>query len=310
MSRMSRVVKTVAAISALGLVLAACGGSGDKGSSGEPDPLNLNLKKDDAIAAMVPADLAAKGKLIIATDASYAPNEFLKGGEGEPIGMSIDLGNALAQLMGLETEWTNVDFDGILAGLNAGRYDISISSFTDTKKREEEVNFVSYLEAGTSIVVAAGNPKNVSKAEDLCGLRVGAENGTTQEDMLTLDDVDDSIVKICADAGKDPVQFTGLPTQNDVNSALISDRLDAYMADTPVAEYAVKVTGDEFEKVGSDVGVAPYGVAVPKEPAELTDVVQAAMQKLMDDGDYGKILENWGLEDAGISKAEVNIAVF
>src|SRR5690606_22459303 len=102
----------------------------------------------------------------------------------------------------------------------------------------------------------------------------------------------------------------GFPTQNDVNVALASGRLDAYMADTPVAEYAVKITGDKFEKVGADVGVAPYGIAVPKEPAELTTAVQAALQKLMDDGDYVKILANWGLDDAAIAKAEVNVAVF
>jgi len=278
--------------------------------SGEPEPLDLNLPKDDTIAAMLPASIADAGVLRIATDASYAPNEFLKDGQGEPIGMDIDLGNAVAQVLGVQTEWTNTGFDGILAGLAAGRYDLSLSSFTDTKKREEQVNLVSYLTAGTSIAVAKGNPKGVSDAEGLCGLKVGAENGTTQFDMLTEADVDDSVVKVCADAGKPAPEFSGFPTQNDVNVALASGRLDAYMADTPVAEYAVKITGDKFEKVGADVGVAPYGIAVPKEPAELTTAVQAALQKLMDDGDYVKILANWGLDDAAIAKAEVNVAVF
>lgn len=307
MSRISKVTSAIAMLAIAGLV-AACGSSVSSGE--EPEPLNLNLSKDDTIAAMVPESLASSGTIRFATDASYAPNEFLKDGEGEPIGMSIDLGNALAQVMGLKAEWTNTGFDGILAGLESGRYDLSISSFTDTKKREEQVNFVSYLNAGTSIVVAKGNPKKVSSAEDLCGLKVGAENGTTQFDMLTEADVDDSVVKICADAGKPAPDFSGYPQQTDVNAALASGRLDAYMADTPVAEYAVKITGDKFEKVGSDVGVAPYGIAVPKEPAELTDAVQAAMQKLMDDGDYKKILDNWGLGAEALTKAEVNIAVF
>src|SRR5690606_37099419 len=63
--------------------------------SGEPEPLDLNLPKDDTIAAMLPASIADAGVLRIATDASYAPNEFLKDGQGEPIGMDIDLGNAV-----------------------------------------------------------------------------------------------------------------------------------------------------------------------------------------------------------------------
>lgn len=279
-------------------------------SEAEPAPLDLGLAKDDSIASKLPSSIADAGVLKIATDASYAPNEFLKEGKGDPIGMDIDLGNAIAQVLGLKTEWTNTGFDGILAGLAAGRYDLSLSSFTDTKKREEQVNFVSYLNAGTSIVVAKGNPKGVSDATGLCGLKVGAENGTTQFDMLTDAGVDDSVVKACSDAGKPAPEFSGFPTQNDVNVALASGRLDAYMADTPVAEYAVKITGDKFEKVGKDVGVAPYGIAVPKQPAELTTAVQAALQKLIDDGSYVKILANWGLDDAAITKAEVNVAVF
>ncbi len=276
----------------------------------EPEPLNLNLAKDDALAAMLPKSIADNGTLVIATDASYAPNEFLKDGKGAPIGMDVDLGNAIAQLLGLKTEWRNTGFDGILAGLGAGRYDLSLSSFTDTKKREQQVNFVTYLQAGVSIVVAKGNPENINSSTDLCGKKVGAENGTTEQDMLTKEDVDDSVVKICKDAGKPAPQQFGYPTQNDVNVALASGRLDAYMADTPVAEYAVKVTADKFEKVGKDVGVAPYGIAIPKEPAQLTPAIQKAVQKLMDDGAYQKILANWGLEDAGITKAEINKAIY
>jgi len=262
------------------------------------------------LAALVPDSIASKGTLTIATDASYAPNEFLKNGEGDPIGMDIDLGNAIAQVLGLKTEWKNTTFNGIIAGIGAGRYDLSLSSFTDTKEREQQVNFVTYLTAGVSIVVAKGNPENITAAIDLCGKKVGAESGTTEEDMLTKADVDDSVVKVCKDAGKDAPQYSGYPNQSDVNSALAAGRLDAYMADTPVAEYAVATTGDKFEKVGKDVGVAPYGIAVPKDPAGLTTAIQKALQKLMDDGSYGKILDNWGLGDSAIKTAEVNKAIF
>ena len=194
--------------------------SSSGGSAEQPQPLNLNLSKDDALAALVPASIAGKGTLTIATDASYAPNEFLRNGQGDPIGMDVDLGNAIAQLLGLKTQWVNTGFDGILAGINAGRYNLSMSSFTDTKKREEQVNFVTYLNAGVSIVVAKGNPENINSLADLCGKKVGAENGTTEQDMLTKANVDDSVVKTCSDAGKPAVQASGYPTQNDVNVAV------------------------------------------------------------------------------------------
>lgn len=258
--------------------------------------------------AKVPAKLKSAGKLVIATDATYPPNEFLPNGTGSPVGMDIDLGNAIGQLLGLKVEFQPTGFDGILAGMTAGRYDLSLSSFTDTKDREKQVNFVTYFKAGVSTMVLKGNPEKISTYTDLCGKTVGAENGTTELNMLTKADADMSVVKICSAAGKPVPKAQGYPKQTDVNSALDAGRLDAYLADTPVVDYAVKVTGDKFEKVGKDQGVAPYGIAVPKTPAELTPLVQQAMQKLMDSGSYTKILDNWGVQAGAISKSEVNKA--
>lgn len=309
MTRWSRVGAALV-VAALATSLAACGNDSDAAAGGESQPLNLNLPKDDTIAKMLPQSIIDKGTLSIPTDASYAPNEFIKEGTTEVIGMDVDLGNAIAQVLGLKTEWADTGFDGIIAGLAAGKYDLSMSSFTDTKQREEQVNFVTYLNAGVSIVVAKGNPKKINSSADLCGLTVGAEAGTIELDMLEQADVDDSVVKVCSDAGKAAVKGVSYPSQADVNTALAADKIDAYLADTPVAEYAVKVNSDKFEKVGEDVGVAPYGIAIPKEPAQMTAAVQAALQKLMDDGSYKKILDNWGLGDAAISKAEINKAVY
>lgn len=292
----------------------ATAGSSSAGSSaaapatGDAKPLNLNLPADATLAAKVPANLKSAGKLVIATDATYPPNEFLPNGTGDPIGMDIDLGNAIGQILGLKVEWQPTGFDGILAGINAGRYSMSLSSFTDTKEREKAVNFVTYFKAGVSTMVLKGNPEKINGFSDLCGKTVGAENGTTELDMLTKADADMSVVKICADAGKPAPKAQGYPKQTDVNSALDAGRLQAYLADTPVVDYAVSITGDKFEKVGKDEGVAPYGIAVPKTPAELTPLVQQAVQKLMDDGSYTKILSNWGVESGAISKAEVNKA--
>jgi polar amino acid transport system substrate-binding protein len=183
---------------------------------------------------------------------------------------------------------------------------MSLSSFTDSKEREQSVNFVTYYEAGTSTMVLAGNPQNITTITDLCGRPVGAENGTTQLDLLNDPEVDGSVVKACTDAGKPAPIAQGFPKQTDVNSALAAGRIDAYMADTPVVAYAVKQTGDKFEKVGEDQGTAPYGIALPKDPAALTTSVQQAMQKLMDSGAYQQILDNWGVSAGAITTAAVN----
>ena len=299
-----------ASTSAAGSAGSAAASSGAAAEESTPTSLNLNLAKVDSIAAMLPDKFKQSGTIVVATDPTYPPNEFLPEGEQTAAGMDIDLANALGQVLGLRVTIEPADFSGILAGLNAGRYDMAMSSFTDTKEREQSVNFVTYFSAGTSTMVLAGNPKNITTTTDLCGLSVGAENGTTQLAQLTDATVEGSVLKACQDAGKPAPNAQGFPKQTDVNSALLAGRIDAYLADSPVVDYAVKVTGDKFQKVGGDEGTAPYGIAIPKDPAQLTPALQAAMQNLMDTGAYHKILDNWGLTGGAITTAAINGAVY
>ncbi len=271
-------------------------------------PLDLGLSADPTLAAAVPAQYKG-GTFNIATDASYPPNEFLLNGAGGPMGLDVDLGNAIGQVLGVKVTWTNTGFDGIIAGVSAGRYDLSLSSFTDTKERENTVDMVTYYSAGTSTMVPSGNPKNVKTETDLCGLTVGAENGTTQLDQLTKPDVDGSVVKACSDAGKPAPKSQGYPAQTDVNSALAAGRIDAYLADSPVVIYTVSQTGGQFENAEVNFAAAPYGIVVPKDQAGLAASVQGAVQKLMDDGDYAKILAQWGAAGGAIDKSVLNGAL-
>ena len=276
----------------------------------DPKPLAVDAAADTALAGQVPAAIKTDGKLLIATDASYAPNEFTLEGSDEIIGMDVDLGKAIGKVLGVEVEFVNASFDGILAGLQAGRYELGMSSFTDTKEREQTVDFVTYFEAGTSTMVRKCNPKDIQTIEDLCGKKVGAENGTTQLDQLTQADAEGSVVKACEDAGKEAPVAQGFPKQTDVNAALQANRIDAYMADSPVVEYAVKKTGEAFEKAGEDTDTAPYGIAVPKNAGTLKDAVLGAMQALIDDGSYKKVLDNWGVADGAITEAKINGAIY
>lgn len=325
MSRTRLSVLTVLCTAAT-LLAAGCGATTDKpagqdgGGGGctpgeasdlpDPKPIDVDVAADTALAGRLPAAIKADGKIVVATDASYAPNEYTLEGSDEIIGMDVDLGKAIGKVLGTEVEFVNASFDGILAGIQAGRYELGMSSFTDTKEREQTVDFVTYLEAGTSTMVRKCNPKDIQSVEDLCGKKVGAENGTTQLDQLTKPDAEGSVVKACEDAGKEAPVAQGFPKQTDVNAALQANRIDAYMADSPVVDYAVKKTGNAFEKAGDDTDTAPYGIAVPKAGGTMKDAVQAAVQKLIDDGSYQKILDNWGVGDGAIDQAKVNGAIY
>lgn len=328
-SRRTR-LSVLTALCATAMLAAGCGATtdrpegqdgGDGGDTAEctpgepsdvpdPEPLVVDAAADSALAGRVPPAVTSDGKIVIATDASYAPNEFTLEGSDEIIGMDVDLGNAIGKVLGVEVEFVNASFDGILAGLQAGRYELGMSSFTDTEEREQTVDFVTYFEAGTSTMVRKCNPESIETAEDLCGKTVGAQNGTTQLDQLTQPDAEGSIVQVCEDAGQEPPNAQGFPKQTDVNSALQANRIDAYMADSPVVDYAVKKTGEAFEKTGEDTDTAPYGIAIPKDAGTMKEALQGAMQELISGGSYQEILDNWGVGSGAIEEAEINGAIY
>jgi polar amino acid transport system substrate-binding protein len=251
---------------------------------------------DQAIADQVPAEIKSKGTLKVGSDPTYAPNEFLDEDGKTIIGMDPDLGKALADVMGLKVEFEKAGFDAILPGLASNKYDLGISSFTDTKEREQEFDFVTYFRAGTSFFVKAEGGPNVTKLTELCGHKVAVQKGTTQQDEATAQ------AKEC---GSSKLDVQVYPDQNGANQALISGRADVGMADSPIAAYQVKQTEGQFKLSGEPYGTAPYGIALPKG-SELAPAIQAALKKLIENGEYAKILGKWGVESGAITEPEIN----
>ena len=248
----------------------------------------------------MPADIKSKGTLTVAADATYAPNEFIAPDGHTVVGMDADMAKALGQTMGLKVNMVNATFDTIIPGLASGKYDLGMSSFTDTKEREKTVDFVTYFIAGTSFYIKSGGPK-IGSLADLCGHTVAVEKGTTQQA-----DAQAQSGK-CKSAGKPAVNVQVFNDQNQVNLALSSGRAQVAMADTPVAEYQVKKSGGTFKIVGSPIsyGAAPYGIAIPKDSG-MTKAVLGGVLALMAKGTYKQILTKWGVQDGAISHAVIN----
>ncbi len=242
----------------------------------------------------MPSGIRSTGTLTVAADATYAPNEFIAPDGHTVIGMDADLAKALGQVMGLKVNVTNATFDTILPGLQSGKYDLGMSSFTDTREREKIVDFVTYFVAGTSSYVKSSGGPPVTSLADLCGRTVAAEKGTTQQA-----DAQGQSAK-CRASGKPAVTVQVYNDQNAVNLALSSGRAQVAMADSPVAEYQVKQSKGAFKISGPSYGTAPYGIAVPKNSG-MTQPVLAALNHLMDDGTYLQILKKWGLQSGAIS---------
>jgi polar amino acid transport system substrate-binding protein len=177
-----------------------------------------------------------------------------------------------------------------------------MSSFTDTKAREKVVDFVTYFSAGTSFYVKASGGPNISGLAALCGHKVAAEKGTTQQADSTAQSAK------CKKAGKPAVTVLVFPDQNGVNLALASGRADVAMADSPVAAYQVKQSKGTFKVTGQAYGTAPYGIAIPKGSG-LAKPILAAMKVLIANGQYKQILTKWGIQAGAISNPKINGAV-
>jgi polar amino acid transport system substrate-binding protein len=252
-----------------------------------------------AAAAEVPAAIRTKGTLVVAADATYAPNEFIGPDGHTVVGMDADLAKAIGSVLGLKMDVVNANFAGIIPGLAAGKYDIGMSSFTDTLARQKVVDFVTYFSAGTSFFVKTqGGPKIMSLA-DLCGHTVAVETGTTEQSDAHTQGA------ACIKAGKSGVTVLSYPDQNGANLALASGRAQVGMADSPVAAYQVKQSHGQFELVGKPYGTAPYGIAVPKDSG-LAKPILAAVKVLMADGKYLAILKTWGIQSGAISHPVIN----
>lgn len=275
--------------------LAGCGSSGNTGNNGKQSVTPSGA--DAAVVAKVPAAIKSKGTLVVAADASYAPNEF-KDANGNVIGMDADLAQALGTVMGLKVNVVNASFDTIIPGLAAGHYDLGMSSFTDTKKREQTVDFVTYFNAGTSFFIKTGGPA-INSLADLCGHKVSVESGTTQEDDAKGQST------ACTKAGKPKVTVEVFGTQTDANLALSSGRADVSMADSPVAAYQVHQSGGKFALSGPAYGTAPYGIAIPKGNG-MAQAVLAALQDLMSKGTYLQILTKWGIQSGAITNPTID----
>ena len=259
----------------------------------------ISESTDQKIASQVPSAIASKGTLTAASDATYAPMEFIASDGNTVIGADTDLAKALGQVMGVQIQMQNAGFDSILPGLSAGKFDLGISSFTITKEREQQVDFVSYLTAGESFFVKAAGGPNVQTLADLCGHTVAAERGTVEASGASQQDAK------CKSAGNPGVNVTVYPDENGVNLALSSGRADVGFADSPPAAYAVARSNGQFKLSGKSFGDAPYGFAIPKGNG-MAKPLADAVNKIMGDGTYKKILDYWRIDQGSITKSEVN----
>lgn len=260
------------------------------------------LEAVDSVVALVPDAVKERGVLRNGASTDYAPGEYLADDGQTPVGYDVDLINAIARVMGLDEGTTQTaGFDTILPQLGS-KFDVGASSFTITPERLEAANMVSYIEVGSAYAVAKGNPKGFDPANP-CGTTIGVQTGTFQLDYAS------ELSDKCVAEGKEKIEVMPLDLQTDIATKVIGGQYDATLADSTVIGYTIELSGGQLEQVGEVIESAPQGIAMAKDDEQLTKAVQAALQYLMDEGYFEKILAPYGAEGSALKTAELNPAL-
>lgn len=250
----------------------------------------------ESIAATVPAEIRDAGRLVIGVNVPYAPMEF-KNADGQLVGFDVELMDAVSRVLGLVPDYRDVPFDGILPAVVDGTFDVGMSSVTDTKEREELVDFVTYFQAGTQWARRPGTALGPGSA---CGLKVGVAEGTLQatEELPAKSDQ-------CSAAGMPGVEMVVFKSQDEVTTSLIRGEVDAMSADSPVTGFAIKLSRGDLVPAGDVFDSAPYGWPVAKSSG-LSESLRLAVEHLIETGEYRAIATMWGVERGMIDKPAIN----
>lgn len=244
-----------------------------------------------AMAAEVtpPASIASAGKIVYCSDISGPPLGYFDE-NNKPIGSDIDLGTEIAKRLGVTAEFANTPFDGIIPALQAKHCDAIISQLFDKPKRREVVDFVDYMNSSQALLVHKGNPKNIHGLDDLSGVKIAVENGTTIQSLI-----DEQNTKFAA-AGKPPANIVVYPKDTDALQALQINQVDVYGTTLESAAYYMQKAADTFDVGGDPFAKILTGIAVRKGEAELQAAIQKAFDNIKADGTYMQILTKWHLE--------------
>ncbi|SNB71009.1 amino acid ABC transporter substrate-binding protein, PAAT family [Arboricoccus pini] len=259
---------------------------------------------DQKLHDMLPEKIKSAGEIKVGTEPQTPPYDFYGEDNKTIIGLERELRDEMGTRLGVKFTDIPAQFASIIPGIQAGRFDMGMSGLGDFAEREKIVDVVNYMLEGTSILVLEGNPKDIHKLKDACGLNAGAVQGSIPLQLL------DKQKTLCpADKPLNVMQF---PSNDQITIALQSGRVDLSMDTTGVAAYSLQHQPEGSKKLelvkGSQYAVGYQSMLVGKDNPQLRDVLAATMQSMIDDGSYAKIFEKWGLGENKLDKVTVNDA--
>lgn len=278
------------------MALAGCGGrsASDSESNGKVDtaaPLYDEL----------PAAVRDAGTINIGSSIDYPPFEYYAEDGKTLQGFEVELADLMEDELGVTFTWNNAGFDTLLPALGSDRYDIIYGAVNDTAEREQDYDFVYYLQSSQGFVTQAGNPEGIATVEDLCGKPIAAVRGGIQAEYLDQQSV------ACEDSGADPIDVLTFDGNAQEQLAVRQGKAVALLENFPTAAVFASESDGALELVdGLQVEQQFFGMVITKENTELRDALVKAWQSIIDDGSYAEVLAKWNLDDIAISEAGIN----
>ena len=298
---MRRSRRTLIALLPVFLIISGCGGD-DATPKAATDALPPAMAPmSGELHALLPDDIREAGVIKTGGPVTEAPTLYLEQDAVTRTGYMFDLANAVGDLLGVEIEHTEMPFPSLVPGLQRGRIDMTLT-ISDKKTHHVVLDFVDCLEDGLRILVPAGNPNGIDSLESLCGHTVAVLSGSIAVGIVT------EANKSCAD----PMEIKEFPSAAYAQLAIRSGQADAAFGGGTAMYYvsANVEDGTVFEVApGDPYTIQPNAFAFRKGNDELRDAVQAALQRLVDNGTAAKILEKYGVDsDSLYDPIPINVA--
>ncbi|MFJ9616414.1 ABC transporter substrate-binding protein [Streptomyces noursei] len=302
-------LRTAALLVTAALTVTGCGAGGAAPDARDAGPAAASaripttdvvsgVREDPAAAALLPADVRARGTLALASSVGTPPGAtYLPDGK-TLAGQDIDFADAVGKVLGLKLTREVAGFEAILPALDSGKYDVGTGNFGVTDERRRILDFVTYVNDGQGFAARRDSPlKKVTTLTRLCGLTVATGAGTTFEATL------EENKHRCTDAGEQPYDIKTYADQGALWISLQQGRSDVVMSTINGLRYAVQQQPglrflNEFKRL--DVGFA-FKKGTPLAPA-----FQAAVNRLKKDGTYDRILKKWGTTPSAIATSRIS----
>lgn len=282
------------------IVVAACGGDSNEGSAAEESGDNATESSGE-IYDLLPESVQEAGELRVATDANYPPCDFMND-DGEIDGYNHSILMAMEPHLGVDIVQESIQFDGLIPGVQSGRYDVAMECISDNEERREVVQFVNNAYGMNGIMVLEDNPAGVTENPlSLCGVSTGVQTGTNFG--LNAERHSEN----CLEEGLEPLDVTEFPSASDVNTALESGRIDATFTSLSVARYQQQEGRPVLGLASPLIAQDYHGIVVGIDNDELAEALLAALEAAIEDGTYQEAMEGWNLEELMLLEPGINL---